>query len=175
MSTRFTDLLVLQDGISDRLRQARKAAGLLQADLAEQGKVSRATQCSYEAGTTEPTTTYLRNIQNCGIDLPFVLFDRASSELDVAEIQPGHLDWARLRTAFEIVEFFCLRSLPNCPSLYRWLMVEKLYTSNMPLSPVDIQDGAALHRSRTDFLRAFLSGLGPEPLSTPESVLAKRA
>jgi DNA-binding XRE family transcriptional regulator len=53
---------VLRPGVGERLRTARAAIGLRQMGLAEAGGVSRATQVSYEAGTTEPTTQYLRDI-----------------------------------------------------------------------------------------------------------------
>lgn len=158
MSTKFTDLLILKEGLGDRLKAARIALGLLQGDVAALGHVSRATQVSYEAGTTEPSVSYLRAIQGSGIDMPYILFDRSSLEFDLADVRPGEVDWARLMNAFEEVEFFCLRKMPACPSRYRWLMVAKLYTSPLAISSV----GSPGDRSAADFLATVLDSLSPD-------------
>jgi hypothetical protein len=88
------------------------------------------TQVSYEAGTTEPTTAYLRAIQTSGIDIPAILFAHPSTELDSHAQQ---VDWQRLQQAFEDVEFFCQRFAPACPASYRWQMIRDLYQAPIAL------------------------------------------
>jgi len=131
LSNLISNLLSIKADIGHRLRAARADVGLNQADLAVLGHVSRATQISYERGVTEPTTAYLRAIQESGIDIPAVLFAHSSKELD-SHAQP--LDWQRLQQAFEDVEFFCQRFAPQCPASYRWQMVKELYLASIPLS-----------------------------------------
>lgn len=130
MSNHIFSLLKIKADIGQRLRAARTAAGLKQADLATLGNVARATQISYETGTTEPTTAYLRAIQESGVDIPAVLFAQSSSELD-AKTHP--IDWQRLQQAHEDVEFFCQRFAPQCPASYRWQMVKELYLAPITL------------------------------------------
>lgn len=135
MSNVISRLLLLKAGIGERLRAARTERGLKQADLAELGGVSRATQISYETGMTEPTTAYLRAIQASGVDMTSILFAHSSDELD-AHIQD--IDWYRLQQAYEDVEFFCQRVAPQCPASYRWQMVKELYQAPMPLGDSDV-------------------------------------
>lgn len=130
MSNPISSFLIIKADIGQRLRAARTAVGLKQADLATLGDVSRATQISYETGSTEPTTAYLRAIQESGIDIPAVLFDLPSSKLD-AKTHP--IDWQRLQQANEDVEFFCQRFAPQCPASYRWQMVKELYLAPITL------------------------------------------
>lgn len=130
MSNLISSLLSIKKDIGQRLRAARATVGLKQADLAVLGKVSRATQISYETGATEPTTAYLRAIQQSGVDMPAILFDHSSSELD-AKTHP--IDWQRLQQAHEDVEFFCQRFAPQCPASYRWQMVKELYLATITL------------------------------------------
>ncbi len=130
MSNLISKLLLLKAGVGDRLRAARTELGLKQADLAELGGVARATQISYETGVTEPTTAYLRAIQDSGIDMPLILFDQPGSELDARNRE---VEWLRLQQAHEDVEFFCQRFAPQCPASYRWQMVKELYLAQLPL------------------------------------------
>jgi len=114
--------LVLLPGVSERLKAARTWIDLKQVELAEAGDVSRATQMNYEAGITEPTTEYLRNIQKTGIDLSFVLFGTRTRG-SVAEAS----DWMAFHQAVEAVdEFFRLHRI-HAPSPLRRRLVESLY------------------------------------------------
>lgn len=131
MSNLVSSFLSIKEDIGQRLRAARAAVGLKQADLASLGKVSRATQISYESGVTEPTTAYLRAIQESGVDMPAILFGHSSSELDT---KTHPIDWQRLQQAHEDVEFFCQRFAPQCPASYRWQMVKELYLAPITLS-----------------------------------------
>lgn len=130
MSNHISSLLKIKADIGQRLRAARTAVGLKQADLATLGNVARATQISYETSTTEPTTAYLRAIQASGIDIPAILFAHPSAELDSHAQQ---VDWQRLQQAYEDVEFFCQRFAPACPASYRWQMVRELYQAPITL------------------------------------------
>ena len=126
--------LVLADGVGDRLRIARTDLSLKQCELSDLGKVSRATQISYESGNTEPNTAYLRRIQPSGIDMRFVLLGRTGEVPQVCGIA-----WHTLQQAHEDVELFCLKNAPECPQKYRWQMVAKLYevlhtSSSLPSS-----------------------------------------
>jgi len=82
---------------------------------------------SYEAGTTEPTTHYLRGIESSGIDIPFILFGHDKAELEEMSRPGQNVNWVALQQAHEEVEFFCLRVAPQCPARYRWQMVAHLY------------------------------------------------
>lgn len=125
--SKLSSLFSLTAGVSERLKAARTRIGLKQVDLAGFGDVSRATQMSYESGTTEPTTQYLRGIEASGIDIPFILFGHEKAELEDMS-KPGHnVNWVALQRAHEEVEFFCLRVAPQCPARYRWQMVAQLY------------------------------------------------
>lgn len=59
-----------------RLREERQRLGLTQAALADAGKVSKASQVSYEAGTTTPDLAYLAGVANVGVDPNWVLVER---------------------------------------------------------------------------------------------------
>lgn len=124
---RILSLVSLQEHLGERLKQARQAIGWTQAQLAELGGVSKVTQRSYETGLTEPTTAYLRSIQESGIDLNAVLYGVSSPELEAQLSDRLPIDWDRLQRSFEDVEFFCQRFAPECPSTYRWKMVAKIY------------------------------------------------
>lgn len=153
MSRLIQDFLSVKTGIGERIRAARTALGLKQAELAEIGSIARATQISYETGVTEPTTAYLRAIQASGMDIPFVLFGHTSTELDSHVKDDVHIDWDRLQRAHEDVEFFCQRVAPACPSRYRWLMVADLYSRDVGLGSPQ-SDGT--HQSPKDTMN-FLS------------------
>ncbi|MDZ4058189.1 MAG: helix-turn-helix transcriptional regulator [Polynucleobacter sp.] len=127
------ELMFVRTGIGERIRTARTALGLKQAELAEIGSIARATQVSYEAGNTEPTTAYLRSIQASGMDVPFVLSGHSSADLITLLSNGERVDWERIQRAHEDVEFFCLKAAPSCPSRYRWKMVADLYSSDLKL------------------------------------------
>ncbi len=142
MSNLFENFFKLKDGIGDRLREARVRLALKQSDLAAIGNISRATQVSYEAGTTEPTTAYLRQVQPSGIDIPFVLFGQSHD--DAKALLDGGLgtDWQRLQQAYEHVDYFLMRFAPACPSSYRWKMVAELYAAIQQSQLTTRQDGS---------------------------------
>lgn len=123
----ITSLLTLREQLGSRLKYARQTLGWTQAQLAKLGGVSKVTQSSYETGLTEPTTAYLRSIQQSGIDLNEVLYGVSTQELDAKGSAQASIDWSRLQRCFEDVEFFCQRYAPECPSTYRWKMVAKIY------------------------------------------------
>lgn len=123
----ITSLLTLREQLGSRLKYARQALGWTQTQLANLGGVSKVTQSSYETGLTEPTTAYLRSIQQSGIDLNEVLYGVSSQELEGKAGNQPSIDWGRLQRCFEDVEFFCQRYAPECPSTYRWKMVAKIY------------------------------------------------
>ena len=77
---------------------------------------------SYEAGTTEPTTEYLRNIQKTGIDISFVLFGIKTPE-SVAEAS----EWMMLHQAVEAIDDFFRLPRIHAPSNLRRRLVETLY------------------------------------------------
>lgn len=129
LSKLYRDLLVVKDGIGDRIRQARTRAGLKQSDLAQIGGIARATQVAYEAGTTEPTTTYLRKIQTSPVDVPYLLFGTQTQEFLDGVSQGSGIDWTLLQRCHEDVEFFCARFATDCPQNYRWQMVQQVYQS----------------------------------------------
>lgn len=74
-------VLTITPGVALRLKYARLLKGLKQTELAAIAGVSRATQLSYEAGTTSPNIDYLQKIQAIGIDVPFVLFGPTNPDL----------------------------------------------------------------------------------------------
>lgn len=113
---------ILLPEISERLKAARTSIGLKQIELAQAGGVSRATQMSYEAGTTEPTTEYLRNIQKTGIDISFVLFGIKTPE-SVAEAS----EWMMLHQAVEAIDDLFRLHRIHAPSNLRRRLVETLY------------------------------------------------
>lgn len=113
---------ILLPEISERLKAARTSIGLKQIELAQAGGVSRATQMSYEAGTTEPTTEYLRNIQKTGIDISFVLFGIKTPD-PVVEAS----DWMVLHQAVEAIDDFFRMHRIHAPSPLRRRLVESLY------------------------------------------------
>jgi transcriptional regulator with XRE-family HTH domain len=126
----ITSLLTLREQLGSRLKYARQTLGWTQAQLAKLGGVSKVTQSSYETGLTEPTTAYLRSIQQSGIDLSEVLYGISTQELVARGGVQVSIDWSRLQRCFEDVEFFCQRYAPECPSTYRWKMVAKIYDAH---------------------------------------------
>lgn len=148
----MSTFLTIKDGLGERIRTARSLLGLKQADIADLGQVSRATQVSYEAGTTEPNTTYLRALQSSDIDVPFILFGRTRAEIDAIGSPEKQIDWDRLRTAFEDVEFFCQRLAPTCPTKYRWQMVAELYYSDVKLGTSVVPSAEESNKNTKAFL-----------------------
>lgn len=116
--------------LNTRLKEARLKLGLKQADLAEAGGVTRTAQVRYESGETAPSTDYIRGIQSTGIDVPFVLFGRTSSDIveSIAKLTiQSSIDWEMVKQAYEDVDYFCSRHAPDCPPSYRWDMVAEIY------------------------------------------------
>lgn len=129
MSNLFDGFFILKEQVGDRLREARGRLALKQSDLAAIGNISRATQVSYEAGTTEPTTAYLRQVQPSGIDIPFILFGHSNDEANALLDGGSGIDWQQLQQSFEHVDYFLMRFAPACPGSYRWKMVAELYAA----------------------------------------------
>lgn len=127
MNSIFPDILRIKANVGELLREARLQVGLKQSDLASAGGVARATQVGYEAGDSEPTTSYLRNVQQTSIDVPYVLFGKSTEEIWNATSGAEGIDWALMQSCHEDVEFFCMRFAPNCPQSYRWKMVAQIY------------------------------------------------
>lgn len=157
MSNFLSRFLVIKDGVGERIRAARTRLGLKQAAIADLGRVSRATQVSYEAGTTEPNTTYLRALQSSDMDVPFILFGRTSDEIDAIGSPERQIDWDRLRTAHEDVEFFCQRLAPTCPTKYRWQMVAELYYSDVKLGTSVVPSAEESNKNTRVFLSKIWS------------------
>lgn len=59
--------------VSDIFKLLRKDGGVTQAEMAEIGGVSLATQQNYEAQRTRPTTEYLQRLAVAGYDVNFLL------------------------------------------------------------------------------------------------------
>lgn len=126
MSSFGLTALQIKDHLFERLKQARLRLGLKQSELAEIGKVSRATQVSYETNATAPNTDYLRLVQGAGLDIPFVLFGD-EAEREGAPI--SQVDWKLIQESVEAVEFFCIKAAPNCPDSYKWQLIQKVYAN----------------------------------------------
>jgi transcriptional regulator with XRE-family HTH domain len=118
--------LPIKERLFERLREARMRLGLKQSELAEHGEVSRVTQVSYETDATAPNTDYLRRVQAVGVDIPFVLF---GEDVELAEKAGAHIDWKLVRESVEAVDFFCIKVAPNCPSGYRWQLIQQVYSN----------------------------------------------
>ena len=142
-------LLTLREHLGSRLKSARQAIGWTQAQLAKLGGVSKVTQSSYETGLTEPTTAYLRSVQESGIDLNEVLYGVSSPELEAQLINRPSIDWDRLQRSFEDVEFFCQRFAPECPSTYRWKMIAKIYEAPQIAASGDSHQAAGKEQAQT--------------------------
>lgn len=77
----------LSESIGSRLQAERKRLGLNQEQFAERLSVSKRTQAGYEAGTSDPSATYLESAANLfGIDVKYVLIGNRSSN------DPGSLE-----------------------------------------------------------------------------------
>lgn len=156
----ITSLLTLREHLGGRLKNARQALGWTQAQLAKLGGVSKVTQSSYETGLTEPTTVYLRSIQQSGIDLNEVLYGVTSLELDAQLSLRSPIDWDRLQHSYEDVEFFCQRFAPECPSTYRWKMVAKIYEVPQLAASGDSRQTEKAQAQTMQILSSFWSELG---------------
>lgn len=66
-------MYVLNEQISERLRQERKRLKLTQEQVAEAGNVHRKAQGNYEGGTRAPDAVYLAGIAKLGIDIMYVV------------------------------------------------------------------------------------------------------
>lgn len=127
MSRIIRSALQIKDQLFERLRYARLRLGLKQSELAEAGGISRATQLSYESGGTAPNTDYLRLVQSSGLDIPFVLFGDTASPQDA--VTNSEIDWQLLQESVDAVDLFCIKAAPNCPSSYKWQMIQQVYAS----------------------------------------------
>ena len=149
MSTFIHTTLLLKDRLFDRLKEARQRLGLKQVDLAAIGNVSRATQVSYETDVTTPNTNYLRLVQGAGLDIPFVLFGINDDTL-AKSASAMAVNWKLLQSAYDEVEFFCIKAAPNCPSSYRWQLIQRVYTE---LNAMQDQNEEAQNRSPQEIVR----------------------
>ena len=70
-----------------RLRDARKALGLNQAEFAACGGVTAASQVNYEKGTRNPDTAYLEQLAAHGVDVGYLLTGVPSSNLAADEAE----------------------------------------------------------------------------------------
>jgi transcriptional regulator with XRE-family HTH domain len=122
------------DRLNERLKQARVKLGLLQADLAIAGGVTRTAEVRYEAGETAPSIDYLRGIQSTGIDVPFILYGISAPEI-AALLQPPAqstaLNWQRIKQAFNDVDAFLKLAAPNCPDQQKWELVQRVYEESV--------------------------------------------
>ncbi len=116
--------------LNERLKQARLKVGLLQAELAHAGGVTRTAQVRYESGETAPSVDYLRGIQSTGVDVPFILFGLSAAEISsVLEppIQSTAIDWQKIKQAVNDVDSFLRVAAPNCPEEKKWELVQRVY------------------------------------------------
>ena len=85
----MVDTVLIGDGISvgKALRDARKAAGLTQEEVARALNYSRATIAFWESGKREPTVAgFLRVMRVCGSSLDSVLEEQAASDVKLNEL-----------------------------------------------------------------------------------------
>jgi len=108
--------LVLE-GLGQRLRTARVAKGLSQAELADVGGITRQTQQAYEEGRTSPNTIYLAKIQEAGLDTHYILYA-------VNQTLPN---WSLLIKATELVDLRLFRLSRNYPPTLRWQLIQDVY------------------------------------------------
>lgn len=158
MGRNFQHIFKILDGLGARLREARETQGLSQKDLAAAGGVTRFTQAGYENEATDPNTSYLRSIQDTGIDLQYVLTGRRQNTTETAPSPVTAINWDRLRAAYEDVDFFCQRLAPSCPSKYRWQMVSELYLSDVKLGTTAPVTTSNSGKSTMNFLSRLWSG-----------------
>ena len=122
------------DRLNERLKQARVKLGLLQAELAEAGGVTRTAQVRYESGETAPSVDYLRGIQSSGVDVPFILFGMSAPEI-ASMLQPPlqstALDWQKIKQAVNDVDSFLKIAAPSCPEEKKWELVRRIYEESM--------------------------------------------
>ncbi len=149
MSTFIQTTFLIKDRLFERLKEARQRLGLKQVDLAAIGQVSRATQVSYESDVTTPNTNYLRLVQGVGLDIPFVLFG-VNEDTFAKSASATVVNWKLLQAAFDEVEFFCIKAAPNCPSSYRWQLIQRVYAE---LITMQDQNDEAQNRSAQDIVR----------------------
>lgn len=118
------------DRLNERLKHVRIQRGLLQADLAQAGGVTRTAQVRYESGETAPSIDYLRGIQSAGVDIPFLLYGKSAPEI-AALLQPpeqiSSLNWEKIKQAFNDVDAFLKLAAPNCPDQKKWELVQRVY------------------------------------------------
>lgn len=111
----------IPEGIGRRLKMARIAQGLSQAELADIGGITRQTQQAYEESRTSPNTNYLSKIQRAGLDIHFILFAKDSA---VNQTIPN---WEVLIKATELVDIRLFKVSRNYPPTLRWQLIKDVY------------------------------------------------
>jgi transcriptional regulator with XRE-family HTH domain len=120
--------------LNERLKQARLKVGLLQAELAHAGGVTRTAQVRYESGETAPSVDYLRGIQSSGVDVPFILYGISTPEpasVRQPPLQSNPLDWQMIKQSVNDVDSFLKLAAPNCPEQEKWALVQRVYEESM--------------------------------------------
>ena len=134
--------------LGQRLKEARLAIEYSVEELADSGEVTDEEQESFEAGLTEPTTRYLRNITRTGIDVMYVLHG-ISTEASAADSS----DWRVVHGVFEEFERFS-SSNHGHPRQLRRLLVEKAYYNLMAAKSKSLTEGADANPA-LDLMAAF--------------------
>jgi transcriptional regulator with XRE-family HTH domain len=96
-------MLLSRTDIASRLRTERERVGLTLSAIAEKTHVSRATQLSYESGTTSPSAEYLCKIHELGLDHIYIVSGiRYNSESEFV-ISPERL-WMAVENTIELAK-----------------------------------------------------------------------
>lgn len=85
----MVDTVMMADGVSvgKALRDARKAAGLTQEELANRLRYTRPTIAMWESGKREPpVAAFSRALTECGLELQRVLPDEAAVDIKLNEL-----------------------------------------------------------------------------------------
>jgi len=108
-----------QDGsnFADRLRLERVRLRKTQAEMAEMGGISKASQISYEAGASMPTGEYFANLIESGIDVQWLLSGRRT---------PKH-DWDFALEIFELIEEWSASRNRPLSTKKKFSLLENLY------------------------------------------------
>ncbi|MFN3731972.1 helix-turn-helix domain-containing protein [Comamonas testosteroni] len=89
--------------LSDRIRQERIRLQMSQAEMAERGGVSRASQVTYEAGRSVPSLDYLIKVSQAGVDHEYVLTGKTHREAAV-----DYFDWDFAKEIVSMLELIAL-------------------------------------------------------------------
>lgn len=154
----FTAHDPLPNGLGSRLKEARLAIDYSVGELADAGGVTDKEQKSFEAGRTEPSTLYLRNITRTDIDVMYVLHG-VSTQAAVADSG----DWRVMHAVFEAVERFSqLHRLHAVSSHMRRRLAEKAYYAFMAARSKELAEesefdlGAAVELAWNDFTKGIV-------------------